>query len=361
MPFFTVNQKQTILWVGLWLLLMGLLVLLGPVLTPFIAGAILAYILNPAVERMCAWKIGKFQIPRVLAVLVVILLLFSLLAALALIVVPVVQEELPLLQEQIPNFLTRVSNSLGPVLQGLDIELKLDPASVRKMLTEQFTASRQWLWQAVLSSARVGGTTLLSWLAMLILIPVVLFYLLLDWRKLLRILIAAVPRRWMRKILGMANEVDDLLAQYLRGQFIVMLVLSVYYSAGLAIAGFDIALPVGIITGMLAFVPYVGFGIGLVLALLAGLLQFSDWHGLIAVAIVYGGGQILEGFFLTPKLVGERIGLHPLVVIFALLAFGQLFGFVGVLLALPSSAILSVAFRHLQTHYIESDFYKYKS
>lgn len=355
---FTMNQKQTLLWVGLWVLLMALLVLLGPVLTPFITGAILAYILNPAVERICAWKIGKFQIPRALAVLFVILLLFSVLAALVLIVVPVVQEELPLLQEQIPNFLTRVNNTVGPILQQLDIELKLDAASVRKLLSDQFAASKQWLWQAALSSAKVGGTTLIGWMAMLILIPVVLFYLLLDWRKLLRIIVAAVPRRWTRRTVSMANEVDDLLAQYLRGQFIVMLVLSVYYSAGLAIAGFDIAVPVGIITGMLAFVPYVGFGIGLFLALLAGMLQFSDWHGLIAVAIVYGGGQCLEGFFLTPKLVGERIGLHPLVVIFALLAFGQLFGFVGVLLALPSSAILSVVFRHLQTQYVESDFYK---
>ncbi|MEA5098321.1 MAG: AI-2E family transporter [Burkholderiaceae bacterium] len=359
MPFsLSPNQKQTIIWVGLWLLLMVLLVLLGPVLTPFIAGAILAYILNPAVERICAWNFGKFQIPRVLAVLLVIFLLFALLVALVLIVVPVVQEELPLLQEQIPNFLTRVGNTFGPVLQQLDIELKLDPASVRKMLTEQFAASKQWLWQAVLSSIRMGGTALLGWLAMLVLIPVVLFYLLLDWRKLLRIFVSAVPRRWTRKTVSMANEVDDLLAQYLRGQFLVMLVLSVYYSSGLAIAGFDIALPVGIITGMLAFVPYVGFGIGLVMALLAGMLQFSDWYGVIAVAIIYGIGQGLEGFFLTPKLVGERIGLHPLMVIFALLAFGQLFGFVGVLLALPSSAILSVAFRHVKTNYVESNFYK---
>ncbi len=359
MPFsFTQNQKQTMIWVGLWLLLMVLLVLLGPVLTPFVVGAILAYILNPAVEGISNWKLGRFQVPRVLAVLVVILLLFALLVALVLIVVPMVQEELPLLQEQIPNFLTRVGNTLGPVLQQLDIELKLDPASVRSMLTEQFAASKQWLWQAVISSVKMGGTALLGWLAMLILLPVVLFYLLLDWRKLLRVVVAAVTRRWTRKIIAMANEVDDLLAQYLRGQFTVMLVLSVYYSAGLAIAGFDIALPVGIITGMLAFVPYVGYGIGLVLALFAGLLQFSDWYGLIAVAVVYGLGQALESFFLTPKLVGERIGLHPLMVIFALLAFGQLFGFVGVLLALPSSAILSVAFRHVRTNYVESNFYK---
>jgi len=166
-----------------------------------------------------------------------------------------------------------------------------------------------------------------------------------------------IPRRWVGQISLMTEEVDDLLAQYLRGQLLVMLILAVYYSAALAIAGFDIALPVGILTGLLVFIPYVGFGLGLVLALIAAILQFSGFYGLIAVAIIYGIGQILESFILTPKLVGERIGLHPLVVIFALLAFGQLFGFVGVLLALPASAIMSVMVQHLRRHYLSSSFY----
>ena len=155
----------------------------------------------------------------------------------------------------------------------------------------------------------------------------------------------------------MAEEVDTLLAQYLRGQLLVMVVLAAYYSVALAIAGFDVALPVGILTGLLVFIPYLGFGLGLVLALIAAFLQFTDWSGVIAVAVIYGVGQVLEGFFLTPRLVGERIGLNPLAVIFALLAFGQLFGFVGVLLALPASAVLMVAFKHLRRHYLRSSFY----
>jgi predicted PurR-regulated permease PerM len=155
----------------------------------------------------------------------------------------------------------------------------------------------------------------------------------------------------------MAQEVNALLAQYLRGQLLVMLVLALYYSAALALAGFEVALPVGILTGLLVFIPYLGYGLGLVLALTAAILQYSDWSGVIAVAVIYGAGQIIEGFFLTPRLVGERIGLNPLAVIFALLAFGQLFGFVGVLLALPASAVLMVAFRHLKRHYLRSSFY----
>ena len=354
---FTINQKQTMLWVGLWLLLMALMLLLGPVLTPFIAGAILAYVLNPFVERMCSWKLGKFHIPRPIAVIIVMLLLLTAIVTLFLIVVPVLQKEIPLLFEQVPALLVKINEGLAPILLEFDIQIELDPASMKKMASEQFNDSREWLLKSVLSSARVGGTAVLGWLATLILIPVALFYLLLDWRKLLRVVMNAVPRRWAKRTLNMATEVDQLLAQYLRGQFLVMLVLAIYYSVALAIAGFDVALPVGIITGLLAFVPYVGFGIGLILALIAGLLQFSGLQGLVLVAIVYGGGQILESFFLTPKLVGERIGLHPLLVIFALLAFGQLFGFVGVLLALPSSAILSVAFRHLRAQYVKSIFY----
>ena len=166
-----------------------------------------------------------------------------------------------------------------------------------------------------------------------------------------------IPRRWVGKVTIMVSEVDDLLAQYLRGQLLVMLILAIYYSASLAIARFDIALPVGILTGLLVFIPYVGFGLGLTLALIAAILQFPGAQGLISVAIIYGIGQVMESFFLTPQLVGERIGLHPLVVIFALLAFGQLFGFVGILLALPISAILSVIVRHLRRHYLSSSFY----
>jgi len=295
--------------------------------------------------------------PRPIAVILVMLLLLAVLVALVLLVVPVLQKEIPLLQDHIPTLLTNLNEMLSPLLQEHGIKINLNPASVKKMMADQYTASQNWAWKSVLASAKVGGTAVLGWLTTLILIPVVLFYLLLDWRRLLRLMVSAIPRRWARKTIDMATEVDQLLAQYLRGQFLVMLILAIYYSCTLAVAGFDLALPIGILTGLLIFIPYVGFGIGLILALIAGLLQFGGFHGLIPIAIIYGFGQVLEGFFLTPKLVGERIGLHPLMIIFALLAFGQLFGFVGVLLALPSSAILSVAVTHLRMHYIKSTFY----
>ncbi|MDB5764853.1 MAG: perM [Herminiimonas sp.] len=358
MPFsLTQEQKQTWLWLVLGLLLVALLVVLGPVLTPFIAAAILAYALNPGVDWLSSRRIGKFSVPRALAVMAMMALLLAALLAMILIVIPVLQKEVPLLQEQIPNFLARLNDTLGPRLQDLGITTRLDVAGIKALLSERVATSGSGIWSTILASARVGGVAVLGWIATIALIPIALFYLLLDWHPLLARLKNGVPRRWVAKTVDLAEEVDSLLAQYLRGQLLVMLVLSVYYSVALGIAGFDVALPVGIITGLLVFIPYLGFGLGLILALIAAMLQFDGFHGLILVAVIYGAGQIIEGFFLTPRLVGERIGLHPLTVIFALLAFGQLFGFVGVLLALPASAILSVAFKHVRANYLNSSFY----
>lgn len=358
MPFsFTAEQRQTLLWLAAGLFLTALLVLLGPILSPFIAAAILAYALNPAVDWLATRHLGRFKVPRVVAVVAALLLLVIALLLLVLIVVPMLNKQLPLLQERLPNFLVRVSDWLTPWLQQLGINVRLDSTGIKQIVAEHLATSKEQVWSTVLSSAKIGGTAVLGWMATLFLVPIVLFYLLVDWHALLQRCQNAIPRRWVSKSVDMAREVDGLLAQYLRGQLLVMLVLAAFYSIALAIAGFDVALPVGIITGLLGFIPYIGFGLGLVLALIAALLQFDGFQGLIAVAVIYSAGQVLESFFLTPYLVGERIGLHPVTVIFALLAFGQLFGFVGVLLALPASAALSVALMHVRRHYVTSSFY----
>lgn len=358
MPFsFTPEQRQTILWLAIGLALVALLVLLGPILAPFIAAAILAYALNPAVDWLSSRQGARFAVPRVMAVISVILLLLTAMLALVLIVVPVVQKEIPLLRDQIPTLFLKIHGWLSPRLQEQGIHVPMDSEGIRKLVAGYLTSSGDEIWGAVLASAKVGGGVVLGWIANAILIPVVLFYLLLDWHALLARVQRAVPRRWIGKTVEMARETDDLLAQYLRGQLAVMLTLSVYYSAGLALAGLEVALPVGIITGLLVFIPYLGFGLGLALALISAVLQFGTAQGLVAVGLIYGIGQVLESFYLTPRLVGERIGLHPVTVIFALLAFGHLFGFAGVLLALPAAAVVSVALRHLHVQYAGSSFY----
>lgn len=358
MPFnLTPEQKQNALWIAMWLGLLGLLFALGSVLTPFLAAAMLAYALNPGVDKLAALRLGKFNVPRSVAVTVVVLVFLSALLALVLIVVPVLHKEGLQLRDQIPVFLTKLNEFAGPRLREMGIKIRLDGEGIKRLLSQQMASGGDEIWSTVLSSLKIGGSAVLSWLATLLLVPVVLFYLLQDWHQVVAKVKDAIPRRHLARTVGMAAEVDDLLAQYLRGQLLVMLVLAAYYSIGLSIAGFEVALPVGIITGLLVFIPYLGFGLGLLLALIAAVLQFPGPQGLIAVAIVYGLGQVLESFYLTPRLVGERIGMNPLAVIFALLAFGQLFGFVGVLLALPASAVLMVAFKHLRAHYLQSSFY----
>jgi predicted PurR-regulated permease PerM len=201
----------------------------------------------------------------------------------------------------------------------------------------------------------------LSLIGNLMLIPVVLFYLLMDWHKIVAMLLGLVPPRVRPVVDDFLSETDLVLGQYLRGQLLVMGVLTVYYSVGLLLFGLDLALPIGVFTGLAIAIPYLGFGLGLLLALLAGFLEFASRGGyadaLVMVGVVYGIGQLLESFFLTPKLVGERIGLHPLAVIFALLAFGHIFGFMGVLIALPASAVLLVAVRRVQRSYLSSKLY----
>jgi len=178
-----------------------------------------------------------------------------------------------------------------------------------------------------------------------------------DWDRIAERLYTLVPRDWLPKTRTIVSDVDRVLAEFLRGQLMVMLVLAVYYAVALTLVGLERGGAIGVLTGLLVFIPYVGYGLGLVLGVLSALLQWSGWGFFIAVLAVYAIGQLLEAYVLVPYLVGDRIGLHPLAVIFALLAFGQLFGFAGVLLALPASAVLLVGLRHLRAAYFASPVY----
>ena len=348
----TAAQRQTLTWLGMAAGACWLLWLLGPVLTPFIVGAVLAYALHPAVERLA----GR-GVPRLLAVLLVEVVFVLLLLAVLLLIVPIMTRELPLLREQIPALAARLNDTVTPWLAQYGIHVALDIESIKRFVLTYLDANfEEWL-AAALSSARIGGSIVLSIVGNAVLVPVVLFYLLMDWPRLVERAQSLVPPRLLPRFVGFTDECDSVLGQYLRGQLLVMGILAVFYSLGLALFGFDLALPVGVFTGLAIFIPYLGFGLGLVLALLAGVLQFTSLYGLLAVAVVYGVGQVVESLYLTPRLVGERIGMNPLMVIFALLAFGQLFGFVGVLIALPVSAVLVVAVRRLRAAYLTSRLY----
>ncbi len=356
---FASTQKRAAAW-ALIAVLTGLVVwLLAPVLTPFVVAAVLAYALTPLVDWLDT--LGRGRLPRVLAVLLVELVFILMVLGIALLIVPILAKELPQLREQVPVLLDDMNAWLKPFLAQLGIKVSLDVASIKGFVLKYLSSNTEDTLASVMSSLKLGGSVAFAVFSNAILIPVALFYLLMDWHRFVVQVLDFVPPRWRSAYDSFSNEADAVLGQYLRGQLLVMLVLAVFYSAGLAAFGLDLALPIGIFTGLAVFVPYVGFGLGLILATLAGLLEFAATAGatkaLIMVAVVYGLGQLIEGFFLTPRLVGERIGLHPLAVIFALLAFGQLLGFVGVLIALPASAVLLVAMRRARAHYRGSKLY----
>lgn len=353
---FTPAQKTAAAWVGIALGVSLLVWLLGPVLTPFVVAAVLAYALTPLVDKIDGMSSGK--VPRVLAVVLVEAFFILALLAVALLIVPIMAKEVPLLREQLPVLVDKLNAWASPLLANLGIKFTLDAATVKTFVIKYLNTNAEDTLSSVMSSLKLGGSVALVLVGNLVLIPVALFYLLMDWKNLVAKAIALVPRRLKARVESFTGDSDQVLGQYLRGQLLVMLILAAYYSIGLTLFGLDLALPIGVFTGLAMFVPYVGFGIGLILAILAGLLQFASIKAIVMVAVVYGSGQIIESLFLTPRLVGERIGLHPLAVIFMLLAFGQLFGFVGVFIALPASAVLLVAARRLRDSYLASNLYK---
>ena len=351
----TPNQQQFVAWSAIVAVAGLLLWVLSPVLMPFVVAAVLAYVLSPLVKGLL--RISSGALPVLLAVGVVELLFLVVALAILLLVVPILAKELPLMREQLPGLLLKAQAVLAPWLKELGIEMALDPASLKAFIIKYFNTSVEDSLDGWLTSLRIGGSVALAVVGNVVLIPVALFYLLADWDRFVAHVVGLVPQRMRPGFDGFVAEVDEVLGQYLRGQLTVMVILAVFYSAGLSLFGLDLALPIGVFSGLAVVIPYLGFGVGLVLALLAGLLQFAAWKAAVMVAVVFGLGQLLEGFVLTPRLVGERIGLHPLAVIFALLAFGQVFGFVGVLVALPASAILLVCLRRARQRYLASQLF----
>lgn len=328
------------------------------IILPFVLSMVLAYALEPAVRRLQAWRL-----PRAVAVALCLFAVFLTVSVLVVLLVPIVSQLVPMIKAQLPDLLGRVWGSLAPWLAQLGLDL---PASIDELKTELVallqTHGAEWgsaLWQ----SALVGGSSLVTLLGFALLVPMLAFYWLMDWARFTEQAWLLLPVRWRDGVRATLIDMDDLMGQYLRGQALVMLILAAYYSIGLSLFGFKLALPIGVFTGLAVCIPYLGFGLGLLLALVAGLLQFAPTeagllHPLIALVVVYGLGQVIESFFLTPRLVGERIGLHPLGVIFALMLFGQWMGFWGVVVALPCAACLTVLGRRALQRYRHSAAYQ---
>jgi predicted PurR-regulated permease PerM len=341
-----------------WLLLTGLFIgawvlyLLRPVLMPFMVAALLAYLGDPLVD----W-LERRKLSRTLSVLIVFTGMTLAGLILLLVMLPILQRQIVLLIENIPNAIALIREqalSRLTLLEELGVTIDLDV--VRQALASHWQEVGGFLTNLIANVSR-QGQALLGWLVYLVLIPVVTFYLLRDWDVLLANVRDLLPRRCEPAIAAIAGDCDKVLAEFLRGQLTVMATLALLYIIGLWVVGIDLAFVIGIVAGLVSFVPYLGVIIGIVLAGFAAALQFHDIVHLIGVAVVFGLGQVLEGMVLSPLLVGDRIGLHPVAVIFAVMAGGQLFGFAGVLLALPVAAVIVVLLRHAHRGYVDSSLY----
>ena len=343
--------KHNLPWFALVLLLLTgwLIYSLAPILTPFLAGALLAYMFNPLATRF-----ERYGLSRGIATLAVISLVGLALLGLVLIALPLFQGQFSELAARLPGTLDGARTRLVPWLEqtfGLNINLDLD--MIKTWLAEKAKQNgADWL-----PTIKTGAMAVVGILANLLLIPVVMFYLLKDWDVMIARVATLIPRPWLPTVSRISRNMDQVVGEFLRGQFAVMAALSVFYGVALWAVGLHYALQIGLITGVLSFVPFLGFALGVVLALVVALLQFGDWQNILWVSGVYLLGQVLETYVFTPRLVGERVGLHPVAVLFVLAAFGQLFGFVGVLLAVPLAAVLLVGLRELRAVYEHSPLY----
>lgn len=341
-----------------WLALAGLLAggwvlyLLAPVLTPFLVAALLAYLGDPLVDRL-----ERRKLSRTVSVILVFSLIFLVLVLALVFLLPLLQSQIAHFVERLPGYLSWIQNNVVPALnQALGQEELFDLQVLRQALSEHWQQAGS-VAAGIAGSLFGSGMKLLGWLANLVLIPVVTFYLLRDWDLLVEEVRSLLPRSIEPTVSQLARESDEVLGAFLRGQLMVMLALGSIYSIGLWLAGLEVALLVGMLAGLVSFVPYLGFIVGFLAAGLAMLLQTQEWLPLLPVLAVFGVGQLVESLLLTPLLVGDRIGLHPVAVIFAVLAGGQLFGFFGVLLALPVAAVLAVLVRHAHQRYLQSGLY----
>lgn len=353
------NQPSDTWWVRyvphLVILVVGYLLLdyLEPILLPFVIGAAWAYLGDPLVDRL-----EDRGLSRTVAVTVVFLVLSLLAVIAALVVVPMLITQANILIERLPRMLSGLQAGVVPQINSLlGTEFaQIDSATVKAWVASYWEQSRESAMALLWSAGRSGGT-LLVLAANLLLVPVVTFYLLRDWDIIVAKIRDMIPRRHEQTVVSLAQQADEVLGSFILGQLWVMFGLSIIYSLGLWLVGLEFPMLIGLLAGLVSFVPYLGAVVGILAAGATMWLQSGSVVDLALVGAVFMVGQSIESMLLTPWLVGDRIGLHPVAVIFAVLAGGQLFGFFGVLLALPVAAVLAVLVRHGFAHYLSSELY----
>ncbi|WP_150305518.1 AI-2E family transporter [Pseudomonas saliphila] len=342
------------LWLAGFLAAVAMVYLLSPILSPFLIGMLLAYLGDPLVDRL-----EGYGLSRVLGVLVVFAAGTGLFALALVVLIPLLGNQVSALREQIPDMLQWITEVALPWVQartGVPItEIRLSDVGER---IRENLGENSGVVGSVLAQATRSTMGLLTWVVNLVMIPVVGFYLLRDWDMIVERIRRLLPRDHEPLVVKLSRDCDEVLGAFIRGQLLVMLGLGILYSLGLWAVGLELALLIGMVAGLASIVPYLGFAVGMTAALIAAIFQFGDVAHLVAVVAVFTVAQTIEGTVLTPWLVGDRIGLHPVAVIFAVLAGGHLFGFVGILLALPVAAVIMVLVRHAHQSYLASQAYQ---
>lgn len=328
--------------------------LLAPVLMPFALAAMLAYLGDPLADRLQRLGMG-----RTWAVSIVFTVISIIFIGVLLLLVPLIQRQVSNLIDNLPHYVEWARTVALPWVQQR-LHLEPDTFDTDKMLAtiREHIGSIGSIAAKALTQVTQSGMGIITWLTNAVLIPVVAFYLLRDWDTMIAHIQRLIPRSVEPTVVRLSRESDQVLGAFVRGQLLVMLALGVFYGLGLTLVGISIGPLIGMVAGLLSFVPYLGFMIGFVAALIAALVQYGDWTHVLLVCGVFTVGQLLEGYVLVPRLVGGKIGLHPVAVIFAVLAGGHLFGFLGVLLALPAASVVVVLLRYVFARYRESDLYK---
>lgn len=346
-------RRQVIFWLLVLAVFVAFLWLFSTILLPFVAGMALAYFLDPVADWLERRRLSRMAATSLILLTFIILLVLGLI-----IVIPLLASQATDFAEKVPGYITSLQQLFAdPNSQILPEWMKSQIITLKQNVARYAGEGASFL-AGVFVQIWASGKALVDILSLLVITPVVAFYILLDWDKMIAKVDRWVPRDWVAVVRRLASEMDHAIAGFVRGQGTICLILAIFYGGSLSLAGLNFGLLIGIISGLISFIPYLGSLVGLVLSVGVALVQFwPDYPWILLIAGIFFFGQLIDGYVLQPKLIGERVGLHPVWLMFALLAFGALFGFVGLLVAVPASASIAVLVRYAISRYLDSDLY----
>jgi len=350
------NAERVLFWVGITALSLFFLYQISNILMPFIVGILVAYFLDPVADR-----VEKLGISRGLAAALITTIFFTVGILAVIVLAPVLFDQFVSLAAKAPEYVKEVQSKYEPALSAFLNDISPDSISKAKEIAAGFSDNLTKFAAKLIGGIWKSGVAVVNMISLIFISPIVAFYMLKDWDKFTAKIDSWLPRDSAETVREQVKKIDQTISGYLRGQSNVCLLLGVFYAIGLSLAGLEFGLFIGLMTGILAFIPYAGAFFGTVVGLLVAYFQFGSISGVGMVLAVFVLGQILEGNFLTPRLVGRKVGLHPVWVIFGLLAGGSLFGFTGVLIAIPVTATIGVLTRFFIKKYLEGDIFDSKN